>query len=150
MWSSMYPDQDVLDQIQKDLDICDRVFVYGTLQSTHGNNSLLSTASKLGVTKTTAAFALGDVGFPYAFHSSRVPEQYNKLLYPVKGEVYKLDGVTTFMSLDRLEGFPRHYNRRIVDTEMGLSAWMYHQDDWDCATHCEACHLVDGVWQWAK
>lgn len=139
-----------LEQLAKDLEICDRVFVYGTLQEGHSNHSLLSTSSKLGGTFTVEPFALGDVGFPYAFIKTKVPDEYKKLLFPVRGEVYKMDGLHTFEGLDGLEGYPTHYNRRIVATNLGLSAWMYMQDDWSAAEYCAACHLKNGVWQWAK
>jgi len=139
-----------IEQLAKDMEICDRVFVYGTLQKGHSNHSLLSTSDRLGSTQTIEPFVLGDIGFPYAFLRTKVPEEYNHLLFPVKGEVYKLDGLHTFEGLDMLEGYPSHYNRRMVTTKLGVPAWMYMQDDWGTAEYCSACHLKEGVWQWAK
>lgn len=139
-----------LEDIERDLDICNRVFVYGTLQDKQCNNGLLSASDKLSATTTKEGFALGDVGFPYAFHSSVVPDKYKKLLFPVKGEVYKMDSMFTFLQLDGLEGFPSHYNRRVIRTATGMTAWMYMNDDWSSASMCNACKLEKGVWTWSK
>tara|TARA_R110000782_G_scaffold8751_1_gene28277 strand:+ start:136 stop:612 length:477 start_codon:yes stop_codon:yes gene_type:complete len=128
--------------------LCDRAFVYGTLKEGHGNNRLLLTSELLGATQTEGKFVLGDVGFPYAFLPEAVPEQHKKLLFPVKGEMYKVDDVMTFVNLDTLEGYPSHYQRRIISFENGLDAWMYVQPDWHNARYCDACTLDEGVWSW--
>ena len=144
-----YNDIELAD-IERDLDICNRVFVYGTLQGGQCNNRLLLSADKLSSTTTQDKFALGDVGFPYAFHYSVVPDEYKKLLHPVKGELYKMDSMYTFLQLDGLEGYPSHYNRRVVKTATGMTAWMYMNDDWASASMCNACKLEEGVWVWSK
>ena len=128
---------------------CDRVFVYGTLKKGHGNNTLLRFADYLSTTQTVKPFVLGDVGFPYAFRQEIVPDQHKKLLFPVEGEVWKVPDLYTFIGLDGLEGFPTHYNRRIIETDSGVTAWMYMQDDWTCAQMCDACDLNKGVWKWS-
>jgi|TARA_R110000796_G_scaffold34290_4_gene88712 gamma-glutamylcyclotransferase (GGCT)/AIG2-like uncharacterized protein YtfP len=133
----------------KAFSLCERAFVYGTLKEGYGNNRLLLTSELLGATETEGKFVLGNVGFPYAFPPDAVPEQYEKLLFPVKGEMYKVDNVKTFVNLDILEGYPSHYQRRIISFENGLDAWMYVQPDWYNARYCDACTLSDeGVWSW--
>jgi len=132
----------------KDMESCSRVFVYGTLKDTHSNNGILSTSKFLTSTETVSRFVLGDVGCPYAFPYEVVPSKYSKLLFPVRGEVYEIDDEYTFSSLDGLEGYPIHYNRRIITTEAGLTAWMYVQEDWSMAEYCSACKLNKGVWEW--
>jgi len=133
----------------KALSLCERAFVYGTLKEGYGNNRLLFTSELLGTTETEGKFVLGNVGFPYAFPPDAVPQQHEKLLFPVKGEMYKVDNVKTFVNLDILEGYPSHYQRRIVSFENGLDAWMYVQPDWHNAQYCDVCTLSDeGVWSW--
>ena len=135
-------------QAQEAFDVNDRVFVYGSLKAGKGNNNILGSSDLLASTQTEPTFALGDVGFPYAFPSAVVPEAYKKLLFPVRGEVYKVDTVESFMRLDSLEGYPSHYDRQIVRLENGFDAWMYIQTDWHSASYCNACDLKNGVWQW--
>lgn len=132
----------------KDLQQCDRVFVYGTLKKTYGNHSVLGGSTYLTTTDTVSSFVLGDIGYPYAFPYDSVPSAYTKLLFPIRGEVYKIDDEYSFAGLDGLEGYPSHYNRRIISTKAGLSAWMYVQEDWSLAEYCSACKLKEGVWQW--
>ena len=132
----------------KAFSLCDRAFVYGTLKEGHGNNRLLTTSELLGATETEGKFVLGDVGFPYAFPPDAVPKQHERLLFPVQGEMYKVDSVLTFTNLDILEGYPSHYKRRIISFENGLNAWMYVQPDWHNAQYCDVCTLEDGLWSW--
>lgn len=148
MYTPLLEDEE-LEKLEADLDMCDRVFVYGTLKKGYCNNVLLGASTLLTNTTTEEPFVLGDIGFPYAFNKSIVPEKYAQLLFPVKGEVFKIDSLVTFINLDGLEGYPRHYNRRIIRTLSGLTAWMYMQDDWSVAESCDACNLKEGVWIWS-
>lgn len=128
---------------------CNLFFVYGTLQTFGGNNSLLQLATLIDdAVVTQDKYALGDVGFPYAFPSFIVPDQHKELLFPVKGELWKVTDSTSLLDLDMLEGHPDHYEREIVDLADGTRAWMYLQKNWKYAVHCEACHLDEGVWKW--
>jgi len=127
------------------------VFVYGTLQYLQGNHSLLRDATFWGTTKTIDKFALGDVGFPYAFPFNTVPlNMRSKLCWQVQGEMYELHSPSTMSSLDGLEGFPRHYDRKVVHLENGKSAWMYVQTDWSLADWCDACDFEEETWIWRK
>lgn len=129
---------------------CSNVFVYGTLMKDQGNSGLLRSATYMGTTRTKERFALGDIGFPYAFPAEVVPEKYRKdLCHPVKGEVYMVHSAYTLESLDHLEGYPQHYDRVVVELDNMSSAWMYVQRDWGCALYCDAAIYKEGVWQWA-
>ena len=143
----MYTQQSMVTNT-KDLEICNRVFVYGSLKKGSYNNSILGDSELLETTRTVSGFCLGDVGFPYAFPSDVTPEKYKKLLYPVWGEVYDIDNEYTFYSLDCLEGYPSHYNRRLINLQSGIRTWMYVQEDWSNAARCDACKLKEGAWLW--
>jgi gamma-glutamylaminecyclotransferase len=98
----------------------DKVFVYGTLKSGHGNNRLLAQAECLGraVLELPYKFVcLG--GFPGLVHT-------RDAVYPasaVGGEVWEVDEFT-FKRLDRLEGYPNFYDRTQIETPFG-TAWTY-------------------------
>lgn len=138
-----------LQSLEKDLKLCPFVFVYGTLKFGYSNNSLLRDATFISSTTTKSRFALGNVGFPFAFPSDVVPKEYEKLLYPVSGELYKIEDPWTFATLDGLEGYPSLYNRRITQTEYGEKAWMYTMERWENAVRCTVCTLTGkGEWVW--
>lgn len=141
--------RDTVISSEEALQLCDNVFVYGTLKYGRGNHGLLSSATFDGTVTTEESFALGDIGFPYAFPFSVVPRELrSRLCWPVRGEVYEVHDPQTMRSLDSLEGFPSHYDRIVVRLSNGRQAWMYVQDDWDCASWCEACIYKEGVWEW--
>jgi len=91
------------------------VAVYGTLKRGFGNNYLLRNAKYKGFGITSEVGLLYDVGFPYF-----VPEEYvqdEKLLdvvKPVQVEIYEVDKIT-LNSLDFLEGYPNHYDRKLIN-----------------------------------
>lgn len=92
-------------------------FVYGTLLSGERNNYLLETSTKLGK-DTVPGFMMVNLGaFPalISTDSETVP--------PVLGEVWEIDA-DTLQRLDWLEGYPRLYDRKEVDTSFG-KAWVY-------------------------
>jgi gamma-glutamylcyclotransferase (GGCT)/AIG2-like uncharacterized protein YtfP len=92
-----------------------RVFVYGTLRRGGTNHRLLARARHLGDWTTPAVFALFDLGgYPGA-----VPRGQTAVV----GEVYSVDAAT-LRRLDRLEDYPRLYDRVPVATPWG-DAWMY-------------------------
>lgn len=128
--------------------VCTRVFVYGSLKEGEWNNRILGVSEKLTTSTTLTKFALGDVGFPYAFPPSAVPAKFDHLLYPVRGEVFEVTTDKVFADLDTLEGYPSHYDRSIVDLQSGHRAWMYFQPDWTNASWCDACKLEEGAWSW--
>lgn len=126
----------------------DAVFVYGTLKSGYWNcDRFMKTAKFVGTARTVPSFHVRDVGFPIAFLTG--PETH-----PVSGEVWIVDR-ETLANLDRLEGVPHHYTRKIVRTTMAGSnrpafAWMYVQksnsrDD----EFTRECPVVDGAYVWS-
>ncbi len=99
-----------------------KVFVYGTLKKGWGNHRLLEGSTFLGVYETPKEFSLYDGGFPYAFHGGGEN---------IRGELYEVDD-DTLKNLDRLEGYPSHYNRIKIEAHdtadsMGenYEAWIY-------------------------
>lgn len=112
----------------------EKVFVYGTLLKGEYNNRHLETSTLLGSSEVKG-FEMRSLGpFPACFHSD--------LDSKVIGEVWEIDA-ETFARLDRLEGYPRFYDRVEVETPFG-NAWMYIQ--W--GDHCEEFELVkSGSWR---
>jgi gamma-glutamylcyclotransferase (GGCT)/AIG2-like uncharacterized protein YtfP len=109
------------------------VFVYGTLKRGHGNHHWLAGAPFQGEAELPDV-VLHDLGpFPMA-----VPGE-GKVL----GEVYRIDA-GALARLDRLEGYPRLYDRRPLPLADGRSAWVYlgrpHQ-----VRHVHA--IADGLWK---
>lgn len=92
-----------------------KVAVYGTLKQGHGNHTLLRDATYIGATVTEPTFTMYNLG---AFPAIEAEGDT-----PISVEVYEVDD-DTFERLDRLEGYPNFYNRRVVDTEYG-KAWIY-------------------------
>lgn len=84
-----------------------RCFVYGTLKKGFGNNYLLEGSTFLGQAMTNKSYHMIDVGFPVLLTQGPA-------LYPVNGEVYKIDQ-ETLVNLDHLESEGRLYDR-IADT----------------------------------
>ena len=96
-----------------------KVFVYGTLKKGYGNSGLLSGAKFLGVDAVEDHLLILPSFFPYAF-----PWKSGTIY----GEVYEVDE-PTLRSLDRLEGYPTHYQRKQVETTNGhKDVYMYYLD----------------------
>ena len=140
------------ERAQKMLDECTRVFVYGTLKRTKGNNVLLDRADVIGAAETKDGFALGRVGCPYAFPADVVPTPYHtRLLWPIQGELYQLqhDDLLTACNLDALEGYPTHYGRRVIGVMCNgneYNAWIYTMEDALHMHQCDACGWDNGRW----
>ena len=138
------------------METCNLVFVYGTLMSGYGNNRLLDRheATFVGEDKTEDVFVLGDVGFPYAVTKEGLETSgYDfdeDLLKPIIGEVWEIPNDDCLSSLDRLEGVPNHYQRKLTKMQSGLTVWMYQQEDPTVLFHCSRCHEVEGAWKWLR
>ncbi|MBW4529309.1 MAG: gamma-glutamylcyclotransferase [Aphanothece saxicola GSE-SYN-MK-01-06B] len=109
------------------------VFVYGTLKRGHGNHHWLGEAPFQGEA-VLPDVVLHDLGpFPMAVPGEGL----------VQGEVYAVDA-TGLARLDRLEGYPRLYDRRPLPLADGRRAWVYlgrpHQ-----VRHVSA--IADGCWR---
>jgi len=109
------------------------VFVYGTLKRGHGNHHWLAGAPFMGEAALLNV-VLHDLGpFPMAVPGEGL----------VRGEVYAIDAAG-LARLDRLEGYPRLYDRRPLPLADGRTAWVYlgrpHQ-----VRNVSA--IVDGRWR---
>lgn len=97
------------------------IFVYGTLRWGEGNHGLLAGAKPLGAGRTVERMTLLNLGGCPAVIAEAGPG-------PIVGELYEVDGAT-LQRLDRLEGYPRVYDREqfVIETESGrhVVAWMY-------------------------
>jgi len=92
-----------------------RVFVYGTLLRGEVNHQRLAGAELLGDCRTEPCFTLFNLGaYPGLGRGGRTA---------VAGEVYRVDGAG-LKFLDRLEDYPRLYDRQLIPTPFGR-AWVY-------------------------
>ena len=90
------------------------VFVYGTLRAGESNHGLLESSEYLGSCQTASQFALFDLGpYPAVIRGTKA----------IVGEVYCVD-IPTMKNLDRLEEYPKLYDRIKTQTPFG-SAWIY-------------------------
>lgn len=143
--------EEQLTQCNEDFEICDLVFVYGTLKTSYGNNRLLSTSQLVeGDAVTKDNFLLGNVGYPVAFPTQVVPSQHHHLAFPVVGEVWAMDTPLTFSDLDFLEGHPEWYERRLTMTQSGKRVWMYMMPHFDVSRNCGPCDFDSErrTWTW--
>jgi gamma-glutamylaminecyclotransferase len=91
------------------------VFVYGTLLRGDVNHHLISGAEYLGPHRTAPCFALYLLGaYPGAVRGG---------MNAIVGEVYSVDRAC-LRRLDRLEDYPRLYDRRLLGSPYGR-AWIY-------------------------
>lgn len=108
---------------------CDKVFVYGTLKKGFSNHSRLKRASFINSYITLDKFAMIGNGLPFPYLITEDSSDGHN----VKGEVYKVDK-HTMTSLDTLEGYPYHYDRKLIqvvpkDGGTPISAWVYFSED---------------------
>ena len=111
-----------------------KVVVYGSLKAGFGNSHLLDGVACLDndVKFMGTMASLG--GYPcVSQHGDTV----------IHGELYEVDDAT-LARLDRLEGHPRYYERKIVHTSAG-DAWIYLIDDQ--SYYADGARIVkDGRW----
>jgi len=93
-----------------------KVAVYGSLRQGMFNHSLLETSKKLGNDKLEV-FIMYSLGAVPCVRSVFPEGNW------ITVEVYEVDD-TTFERLDRLEGYPTFYDRKLVRTKYG-DAWIY-------------------------
>lgn len=100
-----------------------RVFVYGTLRKGQPNHRLLTACkhTKFIGECNVAGLELYDTGLGYP--AVMLNSDSTRL---VVGEVYEVT-YETRCQLDKLEGFPHHYDRTTIATRHG-HAWFYFQD----------------------
>jgi len=114
-----------------------RVAVYGTLKRGYGANSMLADATCLGRGTTVPSYQMTDVGFPMI-----EPDDDG---HRIRVEVYD---EPNWKVLDRYEGVPSLYQRRIVPVELDsgetVEAYIYE------ATNISGSPVEpsDGVLEW--
>lgn len=96
-----------------------RVFVYGTLLRGESNHHWLRRAEFLGRWCTPPRYRLHDLG-PYPVLCGGGTQR-------IHGELYRVDA-WTMAGLDRLEGYPDHYDRKLIPTPRG-PAWIYFRSE---------------------
>jgi len=141
-------DRDDVKDAKDMFDETDLVFVYGTLKRGYGNNRLLRDSLFVSEDYTPDGWVMGSAGCPYSFPPRVVPDEYSYLGHKIKGEVYQLRNWFVARQLDWLEGYPHHYDREIITTEGGRSAWIYIQPEWSYAEHLYSVTLHEGAWSW--
>lgn len=97
-----------------------KLFVYGTLKNGRSNHRVLEGADFISTGVVYGMILHKGPGFPYATNCP------GKLVH---GELYELDDLDR---CDRLEGYPNHYNRKLVPVETNegtIEAWMYYVDN---------------------
>ncbi|HYN79683.1 MAG TPA: gamma-glutamylcyclotransferase family protein [Lamprocystis sp. (in: g-proteobacteria)] len=124
-----------------------RVFVYGTLLRGEVNHHLLAGARFLGPHRTDPCFCLLRVGaYPGVVRAGGDA---------IRGEVFQVD-TAGLRRLDRLEEYPRLYDRQLILTPYGR-AWIYlyrgpradrpviHRGDWRAYAADPASYRAAGV-----
>ena len=100
------------------------VFVYGTLKRGFGNHGVMLDAGGEFVCEgvTATPFPLVEQGLPFLIF---LPGHGHR----VKGEVYRVGDSRGWQQLDRLEGHPDFYRRRLIGVESAegeiYEAWTY-------------------------
>jgi len=92
-----------------------QVFVYGTLLAGEVNHHLLAEATLLGGHRTEPCFTM--------FSLDAYPGVARGGGTAIVGDVYQVD-TTAIHQLDRLEGYPRLYERVLIPSPFG-HAWIY-------------------------
>lgn len=137
-----------------DLEVCNKVFVYGTLKKDHYNSRVFDyyEAEYLGPVVTEDEYILGDVGYPYMFPEDVCESgAFLTLGKKVLGDLWEIPNDQCLKSLDLFEGVPRHYTRELIDLSNGSVAWAYLQRDWDRVRNCSMCYeTVNNEWEWRK
>lgn len=108
------------------------VAVYGSLKENYSNHRLLEAATFKGVDTQEGWTMLSLGGFPGIIAGEST----------IAVEVYEVNE-QEMENLDRLEGFPHFYNRKIVQTIYG-DAWIYYLSN---PEEYNTCTVVEsGVW----
>ena len=114
-----------------------KIAVYGTLRRGFGNYQYLLADQRFMGQETVELpmrmVSLG--GFPGLIASEEETE--------VVIEVFEIDE-EAFRSVDGLEGYPRFYNRKEIDTSFG-KAWIYYLEDAD--NYKGSASVPNGDWK---
>ena len=118
------------------------LFVYGTLKRGHGNNQLLFGQKYMGDAITENPYIMASRGIPFVYEWNKA-EQDGEIIRgkPIHGEIYQVDP-HALADIDRLEGHPRWYRRKIIPIELHaevntrIHAWIYFMSDYITTPKC--------------
>lgn len=125
------------EEIVEDFNICNKVFVYGTLKRGWYNNHLLEGSEFLGSVKSQKVGVLCDYGCPMFFPETECPTttpivhtlegewKGEMVLAPVRGELWEMEDYLTLVKLDFLESEGSFYYRKLMETADGDLCWGY-------------------------
>lgn len=102
------------------------IFVYGTLRKGYWNHKFIENSTFLGKGYTVSdKFVMRAVSYPFVSDAVGNDIRNSTKIF---GELYAVTDAV-FKDLDRLEGYPRFYDRRQVEVEIRGNgtevAWMY-------------------------
>lgn len=118
--------------------IGDLCFVYGSLRHGLGNHWLFENGERHedGIIPQSEGFLMHSLGpFPALQADS---EEATDIVV----EVYLCDTQERIHSLDRLEGYPKFYDRRMVTLVDGRKGWVYFQHE----VRSTAAKVLSGDW----
>ena len=103
---------------------CDLLFAYGTLRRGYVNHQLLIGCELVDIARTVESFAMYVSQIPFVTSREKV--------HRIVGELYRMPSLRRLIRLDRLEGHPNYYERRLtlveLDAGVKVTAWCYFCD----------------------
>ncbi len=119
-------DKDTVFTAKESIEKSNKVFVYGTLKEGFYNHGRLKDSEKLYDAETIKTWAMigRKMSYPYL-----ITEDAEGSF--IQGEVYEVDA-SVVRSLDALEGYPHHYNKKLIEVhnenyEME-KVWAYYDE----------------------
>jgi len=98
--------------------MCNKIFVYGTLKRDGGAYRLMQEAGAkfLSSTQTVPEFTMYQGGFPMVKEGGHTA---------IKGELFEFEALEDIIGVDRYEGHPELFERKVVQLDKNTQAWMY-------------------------
>ena len=113
-----------------------KVFVYGSLKSNQSNHSVIEGAKYCGVSEVPCMIMYDLDAFPMIVESSDPADV-------VQIEIYNIN-VFLLRKLDRLEGYPNFYKRKVVWALNGIKGWIYYGDQHQVRSRNR---IKNGIWK---
>lgn len=135
----------------EDYNRCPFVFVYGTLKTGFGNNSLLYDSILVGEAVSFHSYTMIDLG-----GCPMLASNTTNLSRHVVGEMWRVESPHTLARLDRLEGHPVFYKRSLaaftVNGKLKV-AWCYFssreiEEKTQAAMISDDLLTQNGEWKW--
>ena len=120
----------LVDDPRQAVEQCPFVFVYGTLKKGFGNHRIVTASNGARVGSATTLqvfFRMHSINGMYPGVVITSEDGGGELgCGPIKGEVYRVDSIDLF---DSLEGYPNLYTRQVIDVVLASgetqTAWIY-------------------------